>query len=92
MSTSVSTGAAIALPADSVADTAASAADDSVHNAAGVKVAPFGGADAVSITNSGIGGAAWDDFDADYACIGGNVGGGSFGDVCCDDECRRRWS
>jgi hypothetical protein len=58
----------------------------------GVKVAPFGGANAVSVTNSGIGGAAWYDFDADYACIGGDVGGGSFGDVYGDDECRWRWS
>jgi hypothetical protein len=57
-----------------------------------VKVAPFGGADVVFVTNSGIGGAACDDFDADYACIGGNGGCGSFGDVYCDDECRRRWS
>jgi hypothetical protein len=28
-----------------------------------------------------------DDFDADYACIGGDVDNGGFGDVYYDDEC-----
>jgi hypothetical protein len=61
----VATGTVIAPPANSVADTAVSAADDSVHTApgggvcggVGVKVAPFGGADTVSVTDSVIGGA-----------------------------------
>jgi hypothetical protein len=64
----------------------------SVCGGVGVKVTSFGGADVVSVTNSEIGGVAGGRFDADYACIGGDVGGGSFGDVYCDDDCRWRWS